>query len=45
MHHEGPKVLMDIPDEPATFKKELSIHDIELIDEYSGLTRFLDNYL
>ena len=45
MHTEGPKVLLDIPEEPMSFKKQLSIHDLALLDEMSGLTMFLDNFL
>ena len=45
MQIEGPKVLMDIPDEPLTFRKDLTIHDLALIDELSGLTGFMDNFL
>ena len=45
MHHQGPKVLIDIPDEKLNFDKQLSVHDLALIDEFSGLTGFVDNYL
>ena len=45
MHIEGPKVLLDIPDERKSWKKELTIHDMALIDEFSGLTAFMDNFL
>ena len=45
MHHQGPKVLIDIPDKKLTFDKTLTIHDLALIDEFSGLTGFMDNYL
>jgi hypothetical protein len=45
MQKEGPKVLLDIPDEEKTFKKDVTINDLALLDELSGLTGFLDNFL
>ena len=45
MHTEGPKVLLDIPDKELSYKKQLSIDDFALLDEMSGLTMFMDNFL
>ena len=38
-------MLIDIPDEPLSYNKDLTIHDLALMDELSGLTTFMDNYL
>ena len=40
---EGPKVLMDIP--PRAQPKRMNLNDFALIDEISGLNRFMDNFL
>ena len=45
MHHNGPKVLLDVPDKPFSTHKRLTIHDCALLDEMSGLTDFVDNFL
>jgi len=42
MHHNGPKVLLDVPDKPFTTQKPFTIHDCALLDEMSGLTMFVD---
>lgn len=43
MNKFGPKVFADVPlkEEP----KVLTVHDLALIDEVSGLNRFLNNYM
>ena len=45
MHTEGPKVLLDIPDKEMTHSKQTTIDDFALLDEMSGLTMFMDNFL
>ena len=45
MNKFGPKVLTELPNESLSFKKEVNIHDFELLDEWSGLTLFMDNFL
>ena len=40
----GPKVLMDIP-APKKLATPIDINDLALIDELSGLTSFIDNFL
>ena len=45
MHTEGPKVLLDIPEKELSFKKQLKIDDFAILDEMSGLTTFMDNFL
>ena len=40
---QGPKVLMDIP--AKEYKPELDLNDFALIDEISGYTLFLDNFM
>jgi len=45
MHTEGPKVLLDIPEQEMSFQKQTTVDDFALLDEMSGLTLFLDNFL
>lgn len=39
----GPKVLTDLPPEPKP--EPITIDDFALIDEISGLTNYLDNFM
>ena len=43
LHKEGPKVLMDIP--PVKINPVMNLNDFALIDEISGFTLFLDNFM
>ena len=40
----GPKILIDIP-EPEQKESRISLDELALIDEISGLTPFIDNFL
>ena len=40
---EGPKVLMDLPEKKIN--PVMNTNDFALIDEVSGLTSFLDNFM
>lgn len=41
----GPKVLVDIPALPKKDPNPITIDDLALIDELSGLTLFVDNFM
>ena len=38
-------MLLDIPDQELSYKKQLKVDDFALLDEMSGLTMFMDNFL
>lgn len=43
MHTNGPKVFADLPAKEKY--RELSMNEFALIDEMSGLTNYLDNFM
>ena len=38
-------MLLDIPEQELSFKKQVKVDDFALLDEMSGLTTFMDNFL
>ena len=43
LHHQGPKILLDLPVKTET--RGITMNELALIDEMSGLTDFLDAHL
>jgi len=43
MHTHGPKVFADVPLKEK--RREVTVNDFALLDEMSGLTLYLDNFL
>ena len=43
LHHQGPKILLDLPEK--TESRGITMNELALIDEMSGLTDFLDAHL
>ena len=43
MHTHGPKVFADVPLKEK--RREVTVNDFALLDEMSGLTQYLDNFM